>query len=210
MEITRINHYTDERFSARVLKQHGAFLIDQVHPCEFEIINEDTAIINYHDYCQIEPIITKFRFYAEHIVNFVDSAGRLLKSYPPVDKFWLDLDEIQPSQFFVDAEKVAALEEFIKQETDVIIPVIKTDQRYISLDGHTRLYLAHQKGFNRVQGFIADTDEYIYGFVNEAKLRGIHYVSDIKKISHEDYQKLWHQFCDDFFAKVQAEKTSQK
>lgn len=48
MEVKRIDSYSDDRFAQKVLNQHGAFLVDGTYPCEFEIINEDTAIIKYH------------------------------------------------------------------------------------------------------------------------------------------------------------------
>ena len=202
MEVKRINSYNDDRFTKKVLNQHGAFLVDGTYPCEFEIINEDTAIIKYHDLNNIDIIINEFRFYAEHITKFLDIEGNLIKAFHPIKKIWIEISEIQPSQFYIDSDKVNAINEFINKESDIVIPLIKCDNRYISLDGHTRLYIANKRGFRRVLGFLTTTDNYIYKFVEEAINRGIIQVSNLLLVDHRDYEILWHKFCDDFFSKL--------
>lgn len=140
MKVVRINSYQDKRFSPKVLNQHGAFLVDDTYSCEFGIIDDDTAIIKYHDLNNIDIIIDKFRFYAEH----------------PIEQMWIEISKIQPSQFYISKDKV-----IINNESDVIIPLIKFNDRYISLDGHTRLYIANKKNFNKIHGFFTETDNYI-------------------------------------------------
>lgn len=167
-------------------------------------MNDDTAIIGYHDLSNVEPIIDRFRFYAEHITTFLDRKGKLVKRFPGLNKISIDLCKIQPSQFYVSREKVNAIEEFINRETDVIIPIKEYRDRRISLDGHTRLYIAKQKGFAKVPGFFAETDDHIYRFVKEAVRRGIKSVPDLKLVSPEEYEIL---FCGEFFQNI---KSSQK
>ena len=43
MEIKRINTYTDDRFSQRVLLQHGCFLVAE-DPYEIELISDYDAV----------------------------------------------------------------------------------------------------------------------------------------------------------------------
>lgn len=102
MKVVRINSYQDKRFSPKVLNQHGAFLVDDTYSCEFGIIDDDTAIIKYHDLNNIDIIIDKFRFYAEH----------------PIEQMWIEISKIQPSQFYISKDKV-----IINNESDVIIPL---------------------------------------------------------------------------------------
>lgn len=45
VDITRINSYDDDRFSATVLMQHGAFLVDGKSPYEVEIIGANEAVV---------------------------------------------------------------------------------------------------------------------------------------------------------------------
>lgn len=84
MNIKRINNYHDQRFQDIVLKQHDGFLIDNKYPCEFLITRYDCARVYYHDYCNIDEIISEFRFYAQRITKFYDTHGNLLKMFNDV------------------------------------------------------------------------------------------------------------------------------
>lgn len=202
MKIQRIDTYQDPRFRDAVLKQHGAFLIDDTYSCEFRITGSDSAQVFYHDNSNIEEIIDEFRFYAEHITVFYDNQGKLLKSFSPVIPFEISLRDIQPSQFYVDEEKAAAVSSFVRSGRDVVVPltVHPENGRYISMDGHTRMYVAMQMGIEQVMGYTASCSECIYDFAKEAEGRGIYSVYDMRKISHEEYKVKWHQFCEEYFA----------
>ena len=199
MEIQRINKYTDGRFESEILRQHGAFLVDG-RPCSFRILDGHSARVYYHDYTDMEEILDTFRFYTGHISRFYTEDGRLLKEYEDVEVFDLPIGQIQPSQFYVDQEKLRAVESFIKEPEDIVIPVLEQEGRYVSADGHTRLYLAYQRGYDHVRAFLEkDAGEYLLEFVREAQCRGIFHVEDMEKLSHEEYEVKWNQFCDDFF-----------
>lgn len=198
IEITRINTYQDDRFSEKVLRQHGAFLVNG-KPYEVEIISSTEAVIRGAEQYR-KAVIEEFRFYAEHICKFYDGQGNCLAEYAPVRLFDVSLAKIQPSQFFVDREKKVAVSTFIHCPADIVIPLIEKDGRFISLDGHTRLSVAADKGFTAVKGFLAESDDWVYAFVAEANRRGIHSVFDMTELSHQAYEIQWNQFCDQFFA----------
>ena len=109
------------------------------------------------------------------------------------------IEEIQPSQFYVDEDKIEAVKTFITSPKDIIIPVMKENGKYISLDGHTRLAAAIELGYDEVIAFCTEAGDYIFDFVNEAKKRGIHTPYDLKKVPHEEYEVVWNQFGDEFF-----------
>lgn len=216
MEIERIDSYADARFDSEVLRQHGAFLMDGQYPCAFRIVDERTAVVRLPACAQTgasrEAVLEEFRFYAEHITRFFDEKGTLLKEYPPVETFDLAIDAIQPSQFYVDREKLEAVSSFVKRPEDVVIPVMRCEPaapaetgpenvcRYISLDGHTRLYCAWQSGMKQVRAFPAEENDYIYDFVKEAQDRGVYKVGGMTVLSHEEYAEKWHRFCEAYFA----------
>ena len=195
----RINSYTDERFSKNVLLQHGCFLADDM-PYEVEITSDSDAIIRGEDKTAYPEVIEEFRFYTPHITKFYDTEGQLVKEYPQVPLLTIPLDQIQPSQFFVDEDKIAAIRTFIQEPQDIIIQVLPFEGRYISLDGHTRLYYAVMQGWNHVQAVIESSGEWVYRFVEEAKKRGIFTPKDMMLISHNAYEEKWNRFCDDFLA----------
>ena len=201
MNITRVNSYKDDRFSQKVLLQHGCFLVEEA-PYEVEIISDFEAIVRGENREMYPEVIEEFRFYTPHITRFLDGQGEKVKEYPRVQLLTASLDQIQPSQFYVDEEKLAAVSSFIQGPNDIIIQVLPFEGRYISLDGHTRLYLAVMKGWNFVRAVMDTSGDYIYGFVEEAKRRNIHSPKDMELISHGEYEEKWHRFCDSFFAKM--------
>lgn len=198
-DIKRINSYDYPGFDKEILRQHGAFVVDDRYRCGFKITGEDSAIVYYEDKDSLYEVIDEFRFYTEHITSFFDMKGNLIKSFPPIEVFEIDIDKIQPSQFYVDEDKVNAIKSFIGKEEDLIIPLTKSGERFISLDGHTRLYYAAFMGYKKVKGFITEADEYIFKFAQEAVNRGILSPKDLVMISHEDYKIKWNKFCEDFF-----------
>lgn len=199
--IQRINSYDDDRFDQDILRQHGAFVVDAKYRCGFRIINRDMAVVLADEEVDVESLIDEFRFYAEHIVNFYDGGMRLIKSFPPLEIFYLSVAEIQPSQFYVDVDKVAAIADFIKSEEDIYIPVAIMEGHYVACDGHTRLYYARTQGYSRVRAFLADPGAYLERFVAEARRRKIYSPFDLELLSHEKYQIKWHKFCDGFFGR---------
>lgn len=198
MDIQRINTYQDDRFSQKVLKQHGCFLVDDV-PYEIEIISDFEAIVHGDNPLAYLALIEEFHFYTPHICRFLDSDGLIVKEYPMRDVLTLSLDQIQPSQFYVDKDKIEAIRTFIHKSEDSIIQVLPYNDRYIALDGHTRLYYAIMNGWDTVRAVIETSDDWVYGFVEEANNRNIYTPYDMHLVSHDEYEIVWNQFCDKFF-----------
>lgn len=198
-KIQRINSYDDERFDKEILRQHGAFIVDEKYKCSFKIMNEDSAIVFYDKEIDVLQLIDEFRFYSEHIVNFYSKDMQLIKVFPPIKVFSILIRDIQPSQFFVDMDKVKAIQSFINNEEDIIIPLAKLKDSFISLDGHTRLYYAVSRGYTKVKGYLTEPGDYLEGFVEEARKRKVYSPCNLELISHEDYKIKWDKFCDDFF-----------
>ena len=204
MEIKRINTYDDNRFSQTVLHQHGCFLVDG-KPYEVEIISDYEAVISGEDQHGYAEIIEEFRFYTPHITLFYNRDGQIVKEYPRAPLLTLCLDQIQPSQFFVDEDKIAAISSFIHKPQDIIIQVLPNEDRFISLDGHTRLYYAVMKGWECVRAVVESSDDWVYKFVTEAQKRGIYTPKGMALVSHDEYEEKWNRFCDDFFMEAAEE-----
>ena len=196
MKIERINSYNDNRFKQNVLNQHGAFLVDDIHICEIEVISEFEAIVRIDENVDSMKLIEEFRYYAEHINVFYDTKKNVIKKYEAQLVFWLDIAKIHPSQLYISKEKIDAVSTFINTEKDIIVPVAKQDNKYILLDGHTRVYYAHQKKFKKVKCFLAKHDDAINRFVCEAENRRIYSISDMTLLEHDDYDKKWIGLCD--------------
>lgn len=207
MDIQRVDSYDDDRFEKEVLRQHGAYVVNG-KPCSFRITGRDSAIMIWHGEGRVESIIDDFRFYAEHITKFYNENGEMIKEYPAVETFEVEIDSIQPSQFYVSRDKLSAIAAFINSGDDVVIPVLKGESgRYIAMDGHTRLYYAGIKGYDKVRAFIAADSEMTRAFAKEAAKRGIRKISDMKEVSQNEYVEKWYAFCDDFVLKYREEHT---
>ena len=200
LQINRIDSFFDARFSRTALLQHGCFLVDDV-PYEVEIVSDTDAIVRGTD-CRIyEAIIDEFRFYAPHITRFFTSDRNLIREFTPKEVLQLRLEQIQPSQFYVDREKLTAVSSFIEKPEDIVIQVLPHAERYISLDGHTRLYYAVIKGWNHVYAVAEPSDEWVHTFVEEAVRRNIRTPMDMELVTHQEYEVKWNQFCDSVFEK---------
>jgi hypothetical protein len=198
MDIKRIDNYTDERFSRMALLQHGAYLVDG-EPYEFEITAHDRAVIRGKDPSVYPALIEEFRFHAPQVSEFYGPGGGLIAEYPKAGLINVELSSVQPSQFYVDEDKLAAVGSFIKSAEDVIVQVIPWENGFISLDGHTRLYLAALNGWERVRAVVSETDDWVWAFVNEARKCGVLSPADMKLVSHAEYKVLWDDFCDEVF-----------
>lgn len=198
-EVNRVNSYTDVRFSKKALNQHGAFLVGE-DPYEVEIISQIDAVVRGKNPDFYEAVIKEFRFYAEHITRFWDESHGLIKEYPAIELVEIPIAEIQPSQFYVDESKMQAVRTFVASEQELVIPLVQWNGRNISADGHTRLAVAAEKGIKTAYGFYTEAGDYLLDFAAEAMKRGIASPYQLRKVSHEEYEKLWYPFCDEYFA----------
>ena len=141
MDIRRVDVYRDARFSRAALDQHGAYLVSG-RPYEVEITGRETAVVLGADASLFPALIEAFRFHAPHICRFWDADGLPLAEFPRPELLTVSLRALQPSQFFVDADKLAAVDTFVRSADDIVVQVRPWGDGFISLDGHTRLYLA--------------------------------------------------------------------
>ncbi|MBQ6415067.1 MAG: GNAT family N-acetyltransferase [Butyrivibrio sp.] len=196
--IERVDSYEDSRFSQRVLNQHGAYLIDG-EPYEVEIVDTITAVVRVKDTSAYPDLIEEFRFNAPQITRFLDADNKLISELTPEQMVTIKLEDIQPSQFFIDRTKLEAVKTFIHEPDDIVIQAKPWNNRYISLDGHTRLYLAVERGYETVKAVISESDEWVWPFVDEAVKRGITIPKDMQLLPHDQYEIQWNQYCDSVF-----------
>ena len=198
MEIKRVTEYNNPLFSQIVLNQRGAFLIDE-EPYEIEIISNESAFVRGKNRKNLKKLIEYFRYYSPHILNFFDENDKKIISFEKKPVLTLEIDKIQPSQFYIDEDKVNALKGFIKNSKDIVIQVVKSDDGYICVNGHTRLFIAFLKNFKTVHAIETEFDNDTNYFVSQAKKRNIFTIKDLKLVSHSDYKKLWLNFCNSYF-----------
>lgn len=116
----------------------------------------------------------------------------------------MKLDAIQPSQLYINSEKLSqVMEEFtpIKMETLKPIPIKKLGNEIIYTDGHTRAFAAYLHGLSSIRVFW-DEDELDWEAyeicVNWCKEAGIYTIDDLKNrlVNADEYELLWDKKCD--------------
>lgn len=203
MEIIRVDDYHDKRFSQKVLFEHGCFLVDDF-PYEIEIISDSEAIIRGKDKNAYQSLIEEFRFYSPHITVFYNHKGDVVERFPKAELFPVAIDDLQPSQFYVDKQKIKAISNFVNKEEDIIIQICKINNKHVVIDGHTRLYYAYLKGWKIVRATLQNSHQYVYYFVEEAQKRKIFAIKDMKLLEHIRYQEKWYKFCDEYFVNTES------
>ena len=119
------------------------------------------------------------------------------------DIFLMAIRDLQPSQLYINQEKLDHLLVAVKFCTvdDVpAIPVKIMEGRWVMTDGHTRAFAAHLLGLQEIPVYF-DLDELDWEAYNICIAwcldRGIHSVADLQGsvVSSDNYQRLWLDRC---------------
>ena len=113
--------------------------------------------------------------------------------------------EIQPSQFYISAEKLHRIGTWFDPgdlSNFEPLPIKELNGRIIFTDGHTRAFAAWQAGLRDIP-LVWDTDELdweLYQVCVDACLeRGISTVAHLENrvLPPEEYREKWNRWCDD-------------
>ncbi|MCJ7422979.1 hypothetical protein MUP01_01755 [Candidatus Bathyarchaeota archaeon] len=127
--------------------------------------------------------------------------------------FMMKLDEIQPSQLFINSEKLSlVMKTFdVNPRSIETIPVKKIGEQIVFVDGHTRAFAAFLKGMSEVKVYWEedelDWDEYEV-CVDWCKKEGINTIADLKErvIPSKEYQVLWLDRCEKMQRELEAKR----
>lgn len=119
------------------------------------------------------------------------------------DKFLMSLDEIQPSQLYINREKLARVMEILEsrdKDTPEPIPIKDLNGEMVSTDGHTRALAWYLKGHSEVEVEWEDAEldwEAYEICVAWCKHEGILSIADLEDriIGSSEYQTLWLDRC---------------
>jgi len=131
--------------------------------------------------------------------------------------FQMKLDSIQPSQLYINSEKLRYVMRQLQSKPVFIkpVPVKKLEDRIVFVDGHTRAFAALLLGLSEIPVYWEDDeldwDEYKV-CIGWCKEEGIHTISDLKNriVSHKDYKTLWLDRCEKMQQDLEAKKKTQR
>ena len=123
----------------------------------------------------------------------------------------LKLKDLQPSQFYISAEKLKAVEEWFTPD-DLTgfepIPVKLLDGRPVMTDGHTRAAAAIRAGLDAVP-LVRDEDELDWDMYRACvkACQGQHILSPAdlveRIIAEAEYEEKWNKWCDAMQAEIE-------
>ena len=149
----------------------------------------------------INQAIQEFLFYSSFIATIKDKEGSIILTRTPNKPYLFEISKIQPSQFYINENKLERCKKWIKNPGDILIPIVIKENKVISLDGHTRLKAALDFGYTSIFVYPDEYDDSIFYFVDEAIKRQINSVSDMEIVCNDDYMQKWDKFCDDLLGK---------
>lgn len=198
-----------ERCEGRILdavstiKNHNtSFILTHLNESiryDFEIMNHKEAILHTKAELCPKEVIEEFLFYSGFISQIKTVNGEFIYHQPPKNVMKQPLDCIQPSQLYVNEEKLKRLLTWINDPRDIIVPVIQLNEQYVSIDGHTRLKAAELLGFHEIYIYLDDFEVYIEDFVHFCQNEQKYSIYDLSIISDEEYQIKWCTFCEAYF-----------
>jgi hypothetical protein len=127
--------------------------------------------------------------------------------------FMMKLDEIQPSQLFINSEKLSLVMKTFDANPRSIefIPVKKIGDQVVFVDGHTRAFASFLRGMSKVKVYWEedelDWDAYEV-CVDWCKKEGINTIADLKErvIPSKEYQVLWLDRCEKMPRELEAKR----
>lgn len=202
MKIIRDRENDNYSIKNKILGNCITVIADKEYYYEFNI-KDNESLIKTNDLKYIEEAIDEFRKYNLNIIKFYTNDNTFYKEFDYVYTFKLPIKILQPSQFFIDKDKLKNIEENLNYE-EISIPVCIINDEYVILDGHTRLYALYENDYKMVNVYIDNQYPHIDDFVYMAKENNIFSIKNLQKLSHDEYDKYWNKFCDDYFEAIKG------
>ena len=124
------------------------------------------------------------------------------------------ISDLQCSQLFLSEEKIKRVESWLTKETikeaPITIRLFSWSDKPVILDGHTRTFVASQKGLTHLpvildEEVMTESLEQLYqACVSWCKGGAVHSISDLLPhiLPQEQYQSEWIKRCQSYLAKL--------
>lgn len=115
----------------------------------------------------------------------------------------MDYSKIQPSQLFINTEKLELIENNLRKNEEIEpVPIKKIGNILFFTDGHTRAYALYKNGHKKIPVYW-DEDKLdwfsYYICIDWCQRKGIYYISHLDNsiIPKLSYEEKWHKLCDE-------------
>ncbi|MBD3192648.1 MAG: hypothetical protein GF308_18550 [Candidatus Heimdallarchaeota archaeon] len=132
--------------------------------------------------------------------------------------FTLELAKIQPSQLYINSEKLASVMAEIDHSDPKLeepLPIKKLSGKIIFTDGHTRAFALHKLGVEKAPVFWDEDDldwEAYKICVEWCEQEGIYTIADLENrvVNTKDYERLWYARCDKLHQQLALKRKERK
>lgn len=101
------------------------------------------------------------------------------------------LDELRPNNWFLSQEKVDRARQAMAPLPPV--QVARIDGEWALLDGHSRAYVAWERGEEGVEAVEVAADHPLYAQIHREQR--VHHVSELRILGAEEYKTQWLELC---------------
>ena len=128
--------------------------------------------------------------------------------------FFMNIDEIQPSQLYLNNHKIEEVKrkyKIINPEQIKAVPIKRLHDRIMFVDGHTRAYVLWTYGYKKIKVVWEDEEldwEAYQICVDWCKNAEITSISDLKTriINDKSYQIKWIKRCQDMVSELEKKR----
>ncbi len=132
--------------------------------------------------------------------GFKKNYGWLLATNNDIEVFKINIDEIIPEQLTVDEVKLNRVASWIEKPEDIVVSCVKIGDKIVSIDGHSRLVAAYNKGFKYVYAYLEtdnDSIEFYKTCMKWCENEKIFTIKDLanRVVTTEKHSELWINRC---------------
>lgn len=195
--------------------KHDFFSDNNKHINNCVTVKDDKKL--YHYEFMIDGLTATIRYnkldYITHAVDFYHDKNPYIYIYKTEDDtyyqafeeihtFKLPIDILQPTKFFIDKSNYDLIEKNIDVDNEFYFPVNIINDEYVLLDGHTLLSVLANNYKKMVNVYIVDYEPEIIDFIYIAKEQNIRNIKSVNILKHEEYEKLWNMFLNEYNEKI--------
>lgn len=117
-----------------------------------------------------------------------------------IEAFKINLNEIIPEQLTIDKVKLDRVSSWIDKPEDVVASCVKIGEKIVSIDGHSRLVSAFNKGFEYVYAYFEPDNgniEFYKTCLQWCQEENIFTIKDLagRVVTPEEHERLWGNKC---------------
>ena len=159
--------------------------------------NGNKALVITNNLSYITDAVLEYRKYKKYINIFYTKDRSYYEEFEYTFSFKLPISCIQPSKFFIDSDALDLYEKY-KEYDETYVKVAIINEEYVCIDGHTKLYAMLMDYEKLVNVFIDDYPYYINDLVYIAKEQNLRNIKSINVVNHEEYEKYWLSFINEY------------